>query len=83
MQDVPDRRSVALQEAQKTYAMQYAMTVALREDLPVLKTDVEDDILRIAERYDSFLRNGETGLTEKAKTTETETPGIFERRVEN
>lgn len=65
MQDGAERRSVALQEAQKTYAMQYAMTMALGETLPVRKEDVEDEILRIADRYDDFLYNGDTGLPEK------------------
>lgn len=65
MQDGAERRAVALQEAQKTYAMQYAMTMALGETLPVKKEDVEDEILRIADRYDDFLYNGETGIPEK------------------
>jgi hypothetical protein len=68
MHDGAERRAVALQEAVKIHTLQFGakMAVYIDEDreMPPAEEQV-DDILRLAERFDSFLYNGELGIKPK------------------
>lgn len=65
MADATERRAVALQEAVKVYTLQYGAAAAkqIAEDFSMPDTtNAPDDILKLADRFDDFLYNGELGI---------------------